>query len=84
MKKLTLNCNCVGGAKYCGKLEVIRYPGKDGDIELGVSEQGKFLIKGKKETERWQWVYLNKKSVEKLAKFLFLNSFDSRVKRIKI
>ena len=73
MKKLTLNCNCVGGAKYCGKLEVIRYPGTDGDFEVG-------MRKGKEEI----YIYLNKKSVEKLAKFLFLNSFDSRVKRIKI
>lgn len=54
-----IDCDCLGGKKYCGYLRVYDYG--DNDIDLSV-----YSIPDKK----WRGVYLTEKNVKKLIKFL--------------
>ena len=58
-KKLILNCDCVGGKKYCGYIRVYDYGENDIDLSVYSAPEKKFF-----------GVYLKKKSVKELIKFL--------------
>ena len=69
---MKLPCNCLGGEKNCGHLKIIDYKDKDCEIQL--------YKYGRKKCDA---IYLNKKSIEKLIKFLQMargpkNSSDRR------
>jgi hypothetical protein len=61
MNNLILPCNCAGGKKYCGAITLLKYEGEDKDCEIGIKNIS---------TKKINWVYLNKKSIKKIIKFL--------------
>lgn len=63
MKKLILPCDCVGGEKYCGRMEVWKDKWKgEYDIEFNLYERKKKTVVA--------GVWLKPASVKKLIKFL--------------